>query len=92
MSVDAVRTELTPFLAEAADLAEDRIRPDSHLLEDLEMDSLSVLELTVFTEDTFGVSVEDEFKEAIGNPDLRKDMTVDWLARLIDERSNADAD
>ena len=55
------------------------------------MDSLSVLELTVFTEDEFGISVENEFKEAIGDPALRKDMTVDWLVSIIAKRGNQSA-
>jgi len=91
VSIETIRAKLIPFLAETTDFAEEQINSDSHLYEDLEMDSLSVLELTVFTEDEFGISVENEFKEAIGDPALRKDMTVDWLVSIIAKRANQSA-
>lgn len=83
MDTKDVYNKIVPFLAEDNDVAEDKITSESHLIEDLEMDSLSVMELTVFTEDNFGVSVEEDFKEAINDPAVRKGMTVDWLVHLV---------
>lgn len=86
MTSDDTTRELLPFLAEATDTAVDQVHLESHLLEDLDMDSLSVLELTVFTEETFGVSVEEEFKEAMSDPARRSAMSVQWLVSTISER------
>jgi acyl carrier protein len=86
MKSDDTTQELLPFLAEATDTAVDEVHLESHLLEDLDMDSLSVLELTVFTEEKFGVSVEEEFKEAMSDPDRRRAMSVQWLVSTISDR------
>lgn len=84
--------ELVSFLAEVADTTVDQVQLESHLLEDLDMDSLSVLELTVFTEDKFGVSIEQDFKEAMNDPTVRRGMSVQWLINTIgDRRENHDS-
>jgi acyl carrier protein len=44
----------------AADLGRDSIDPDEDLLEQGIIDSLGVMTLTTFMEDTFGIQVSDE--------------------------------
>ena len=71
MTRDEIRTRVTTFLTETMDCPVENLTEDSHLVDDLEIDSLSVLELTVFTEDEFDVDIESAFKEA-----LRRDLSL----------------
>lgn len=48
------------ILAEQLGLKEDRVKPESKIVEDLGADSLDVVELLMTMEDDFGVSVSDE--------------------------------
>ena len=48
------------ILAEQLGLKEDKIKPESRIVEDLGADSLDVVELLMTMEDDFGISVSDE--------------------------------
>ena len=48
------------ILADQLGLKEDKIKPESRIVEDLGADSLDVVELLMTMEDDFGVSVSDE--------------------------------
>lgn len=48
------------ILSEQLDIEEDRITMDSDIIEDLEADSLDVVDLVMTMEDEFGVEVPDE--------------------------------
>ena len=48
------------ILAEQLGIKEDKVKPESKIVEDLGADSLDVVELLMTMEDDFGVSVSDE--------------------------------
>lgn len=82
MNRSEILTRVTEFLTETMDYSGDQVTEDAHLVDDLEIDSLSVLELAVFTEDEFDVNIEDAFKEAL-HRDSTKQPTVGWLVDLV---------
>jgi len=77
-----VYQEIKSFLVVQMDVPEADVSEGSHLVDDLEIDSLSVLELTVFTEENYDVSIEEAFKESL-SPENSTEPTVGWLTDLI---------
>lgn len=73
MTIDKV----TELLAAQLNVAQDKIKPESRLIEDLGADSLDMIEMLMALEENFGISVPDE-KAA----DLK---TVADIAAFIDE-------
>ena len=63
-------------LSEQFDVEEDSITPDTNLSEDLEADSLDVVDLLMSIEDEFEIEVPDEEIENI--------KTVDQLVKYIE--------
>lgn len=66
MDRSEIETRLTALLVSELGLDEDKITPDARFEEDLEVDSLGVVELLMALEDEFGVSIPDEEAESIG--------------------------
>ena len=64
------------ILSEQFDVEEDSITPDTNLSEDLEADSLDVVDLLMSIEDEFEIEVPDEEIENI--------KTVDQLVKYIE--------
>ena len=60
-----VETKLTDLLVEELGLDKDKITMDASFDEDLEVDSLGVVELLMALEDNFGVAIPDEEAEKI---------------------------
>lgn len=52
--------EMTKIVAETMDCAPEKVTLETHLIEDLEADSLDAMELNMALEDAFGVSISDE--------------------------------
>lgn len=52
--------KIREILAEQLDLDENKISMDSDIVEDLEADSLDVVDLVMSLEDEFGIEVPDE--------------------------------
>jgi acyl carrier protein len=61
-----IESKLTELLVEELGLDEDKITMDATFEEDLEVDSLGVVELLMALEDNFGVTIPDEEAESIG--------------------------
>jgi len=61
-----VEAKLTELLVEELGLEADKIKLDARFEEDLEVDSLGVVELLMALEDNFGVQIPDEEAESIG--------------------------
>ncbi|MBQ1597554.1 MAG: acyl carrier protein [Lachnospiraceae bacterium] len=57
--------ELKSLIAENLSVDEDKITPASKLIDDLEADSLSIVELHMAIEDETGVSIPDEEVEKL---------------------------
>lgn len=60
-----VEARMTDLLVDELGLDRDRINPAARFEEDLEVDSLGVVELLMALEDTFGVSIPDDEAESI---------------------------
>ena len=71
-----VLEKVKAILSEQFDVEEDSITPDTNLSEDLEADSLAVVDLLMSIEDEFEIEVPDEEIENI--------KTVDQLVKYIE--------
>lgn len=71
-----VLEKVKAILSEQFDVEEDSITPDTNLSEDLEADSLDVVDLLMSIEDEFEIEVLDEEIENI--------KTVDQLVKYIE--------
>lgn len=71
--------QIRELLAEQLDLDESKITMDSDIVEDLEADSLDVVDLVMSMEDAFGVEVPDEAIESF--------KTVGDVVRYIEENT-----
>ncbi|HSG78243.1 MAG TPA: acyl carrier protein [Acidimicrobiia bacterium] len=65
MERSAVEAKMTDLLVEELGLEREKISSDAKFEEDLEVDSLGVVELLMALEDTFGVRIPDEEAEDI---------------------------
>ncbi|MFV0413233.1 MAG: acyl carrier protein [Oscillospiraceae bacterium] len=65
------------ILVDQLDLEEDRITMDSDIIEDLEADSLDVVDLIMSMEDEFGVEVPDD--------QIENFKTVGDIVRYVEE-------
>jgi len=65
MERSEVEAKLTDLLVEELGLERDKITMDASFEEDLEVDSLGVVELLMALEDNFGVAIPDEEAEKI---------------------------
>lgn len=82
MTRDEIRDRVIKFFTETLDCPTENLTEDSHLVDDLEIDSLSVLELTVFTEDEFDVDIEFAFKDAL-HRESEEEPTLGWLVDVL---------
>ena len=60
MAQDDVLNEVRTVFASVAKISPDEITPDKSLVEDLGVDSLTVIEVVVAIEDRFGVLIPDD--------------------------------
>lgn len=82
MNHDDVIEGLRGFLADSLDLAPETITAQSTLFDDLDVDSLTVLELAVFSEEHYDVDLEPVLREA-NTAGERTEVTLGWLADRI---------
>ncbi len=71
--------QIRELIAEQLDMDENKITMDSDIVEDLEADSLDVVDLVMSLEDAFGVEVPDEAIEDF--------KTVGDVVRYIEENT-----
>lgn len=64
----AIFEKLQSLIAEQLDVEPEKVTPDSRIIEDLEADSLDVVELMMAVEEEFGVEVPDEEAENLKTP------------------------
>ncbi len=55
-----VRAELAEIVNEIAGVDADEVQPDKSFVEDLDVDSLSMVEIVVAAEEKFGVRIPDD--------------------------------
>ena len=71
-----VEKKLTGLLVDELGVEADRITMDATFEEDLEIDSLGVVELLMALEDNFDVKIPDEEAEKIGNVGQAVDLVI----------------
>ncbi|MFV2000298.1 MAG: acyl carrier protein [Acidimicrobiia bacterium] len=76
-----IESKLTDLLVEELGLDADKITMEATFEEDLEVDSLGVVELLMALEDNFGVQIPDEEAEAIG--------TVGQAVDIVESKLNS---
>lgn len=74
-----VQAKMTDLLVEELGLDRDKITMEATFEEDLEVDSLGVVELLMALEDTFGVAIPDEEAESIGTVGQAVDVVLEKL-------------
>ncbi len=81
MDRNEVSEKLTGVLVSELGLDAEKINDEAHFEEDLDVDSLGVVELLMALEDEFGVKIPDEEAESI--------MTVGQAVDLVHTKLNA---
>ncbi|NND85258.1 MAG: acyl carrier protein [Acidimicrobiia bacterium] len=71
-----IESRMKALLVSELGLDEDKITPNAHFEEDLEVDSLGVVELLMALEDEFGVEIPDEEAEDIATVGQAVDVVV----------------
>jgi acyl carrier protein len=79
MDREQVASKLTDLLVDELGIERDKISAEARFEEDLEIDSLGVVELLMALEDNFGVKIPDEEAEKIGNVGQAVDLVVQKL-------------
>ena len=74
-----VEAKMTDLLVEELGLERDKINMAATFEEDLEVDSLGVVELLMALEDNFGVAIPDEEAESIGTGGQAVDVVMGKL-------------
>jgi acyl carrier protein len=65
MSRDEILTQLKPVVAEQLGVDESEVREDASFTEDLNADSLDLVELIMSLEEKFGLQISDEDAEKL---------------------------
>ena len=81
MDRNEVSEKLTGVLVSELGLDAEKINDEAHFEEDLDVDSLGVVELLMALEDEFGVKIPDEEAESI--------MTVGQAVDMVHTKLNA---
>jgi acyl carrier protein len=79
MDRSEIESRLSSLLVSELGLDEDKITTDARFEEDLEVDSLGVVELLMALEDEFGVQIPDEEAENIGTVGQAVDVVMNKL-------------
>jgi len=74
-----VESKMTDLLVDELGIDRDKIAMSASFEEDLEVDSLGVVELLMALEDNFGVSIPDEEAEQIGTVGQAVDLVMQKL-------------
>ena len=60
MTAEEIQTGLGEIIDEVAGVPADEVTPDKSFVDDLDIDSLSMVEIAVQAEDKFGVKIPDD--------------------------------
>lgn len=78
MDLKEIENKVKSVLVESLDIEEEKITMDSNLIDDLDIDSLELVDLTMEFENEFNVEIEDDQVEKI--------KTVGDIVNLIKEK------
>lgn len=74
-----VEAKMADLLVEELGIDRDKIAMEASFEQDLEVDSLGVVELLMALEDNFGVTIPDEEAESIGTVGQAVDLVLEKL-------------
>jgi len=60
MNENSIMKEVVEIVADVSGYDEDELTPDKNFYEDLEIDSIKAIEITVAMEKKFGISIKDD--------------------------------
>jgi acyl carrier protein len=72
-----VEQEIKSIIADVSGFDEDRITPETNIVQDLEVDSIKAIEITVSIEKKFKISIRDE--------DVPKIVSVRQAVELVEK-------
>jgi acyl carrier protein len=78
MDLKEIESKVKDVLVESLDVEEEKITMDSNLIDDLDIDSLELVDLTMEFENEFDIEIEDDQVEKI--------KTVGDIVNLIKEK------
>ena len=78
MSIDLIKEKVNSFLIDELEIDEEKITGEARLKEDLNVDSLEVVDVVVYIEQEFGFKMKPE--------DFKVVKTVDQLYSFIAEK------
>ena len=58
-TLEEIQTEFAGFVSDIAGIPHDQVEPDKHIVKELDVDSLSMVEIMVAAEERFGVKIPD---------------------------------
>jgi acyl carrier protein len=79
MERSEVEAKMTDLLVDELGIDRDKVTMGANFEQDLEVDSLGVVELLMALEDTFGVTIPDEEAESIGTVGQAVDVVMQKL-------------
>jgi len=80
MTREEVFEQVKSILVETLSVDEDKVTPEARFQEDLETDSLDLVELVMTMEDKFGIKITDEEAAGIKTVDDAVDFVMGRLA------------
>jgi len=80
MTREEVFEQVKAILVETLSVDEDKVTPEARFQEDLETDSLDLVELVMTMEDKFGIKITDEEAAGIKTVDDAVDFVMGRLA------------
>lgn len=69
----------TKLIADCAGVSVDKVKPETHLVNDLKLDSLDRVELTMNIEDEFSIEIPDEEAE----PLVTVQQVLDYIGKRV---------
>jgi acyl carrier protein len=78
---DALENEIRKVIAKIIEIDEEKVGPDSHLVQELGADSMRVLEIMVL--------LDKKFKIEIPESEIPKMTTLRQITQLVSERAGA---
>lgn len=82
---DTIEKEILSIISEVSGFDEDEIKPESKLFDDLEIDSIKAIEITVALEKKFKISIRDEDIPNITTIQQSFDMAHQLLGKKSEE-------
>jgi len=82
MNSESIAQRINTCLAEEFELEPDQLKPEAHLFDDLELDSLDIVDLVVVLESEFQFKIREEEK-------IREIRTLRDIYNFVVEKHNA---